>query len=83
MVVRGHFAVPIQSFSFSLVLKYSNKNHMLLNSQRIVLYYDVNYVNVENEIEVSTRREFENCNFQQIFLKWNISVIYGAKFTKF
>ena len=59
MVVRGRFAVPMQS-----------------DSQRTMLYYDINYVNVENEIEVSTRQEFENCNFQQILLKWNISVIY-------
>ena len=43
MVVRG---------SFSLVLKYSNKNYSKLNSQRIMLFHDINYVNVENEIEV-------------------------------
>ena len=65
MVVRGRFAVPMQS-----------------DSQRIMLYYDINYVNVENEIEVSTRQEFENCNFQQILLKWDISVIIWSKLYK-
>ena len=27
--------------------------------------------------------EFKNCNFQYIFLNWVISVIHGAKVTKF
>ena len=52
MVVRGRFAVPLQSCNFSLVLKYSNKNYVLLDSQRTKLYHDINHLNVENEIDV-------------------------------
>ena len=33
-----------------------------------MLIHDMNYVNVENEIEVYTNRELENVNFQKIFL---------------
>ena len=51
MVVRGRFAVPLQSCNFSLVLKYSNK-YVLLDSQRIMLYHDINHVNVENQREI-------------------------------
>ena len=52
MVVRGCFAVLLQSCNFSLVLKYSNKKYVLLDSQRVMLYHDINDVNVENEREV-------------------------------
>ena len=48
-----------------------------------MLYTDLKYVNVANDIEVHTTWEFENYNFQYIFLKWIISVIYGPKITKF
>ena len=48
MVVRGRFAVPMQTFSFSLCFKYSNSNCIRLDSQRIMLYNDIKYVNVEN-----------------------------------
>ena len=48
-----------------------------------MLYNDLKYVNVTNEIEVHTTWEFKNCNFQYIFLKWIISVIYGPNITKF
>ena len=48
-----------------------------------MLYHDINNVNVENEIKVSTNREIKNCNFQQFFLIWNISINNGANFIKF
>ena len=48
-----------------------------------ILYDDIDYVNMGNEINTCTTREFENYNFQCIFFNWNISVIYGAKFTRF
>ena len=46
-------------------------------------YHDMHYVDVENEIEVQTKREFKTCIFQQYFLNLNISVINGPNFTKF
>ena len=33
--------------------------------------------------EVHSTLEFKNCNFQNIFLNWIISVIHRAKITKF
>ena len=48
-----------------------------------MLYHGINNVNVENEIKVSTNREIQNCNFQHIFLNWNISINNGANFIKF
>ena len=51
-MVRGRFAVPIQTSTFSLLTRYFNKNHMSLDSQSILLYHDIHYVNVANEIEV-------------------------------
>ena len=47
-----------------------------------MLYNDVKYLNVANEIEVVKTLEFKNCNFQYILLNWIISVIHGAKITK-
>ena len=48
-------------------------------------YDDLKYVNVNNKIELLTLWEFKSFffNFQTIFLNWIISVIYGAKFTRF
>ena len=51
-MVRGRFAVPMQTSTFSLLTRYFNKNHMSLDSQRIMLYRDIYHVNVENEIEI-------------------------------
>ena len=48
-----------------------------------MLYHDIHYIDVKNEIEVSTKRVFKNCNFQQYFLNLNVSVINGANFIKF
>ena len=48
-----------------------------------MLYNDLKYVNVANKIKEHTTIEFKNCNFQYIFLNWIISVIHGAKVTKF
>ena len=50
MVVRGRFAVPTQMLRVSLVFKYSNKMYMQLDSRRIMLYYDIDCGNVENEM---------------------------------
>ena len=47
MAVRGRFAVPMQTSSFSFFFKYSNINCICIDSQRIMLYHDINYVNVE------------------------------------
>ena len=51
-MVRGRFAVPMQTSTFSLLTRYFNQNHMSLDSQRILLYHDIHHVNVGNEIEV-------------------------------
>ena len=51
-MVRGRFAVPTQTSNLSLFFEYSNKNYIYLDSQRIMLYYDISYENVENEIDV-------------------------------
>ena len=48
-----------------------------------MLYDDMIYVNVENEIEVYNKQTLKNCNFQYIFLNLNISVNNGANFIKF
>ena len=48
-----------------------------------MLHNDLEYVNVANKIEVYTTLEFKSCNFQYIFLNLIISVIHGAKITKF
>ena len=52
MVVGGRFAVPMQTSSISLCNRYSNKNCISLDSQRIMLYHDIHYVDMKNEIEV-------------------------------
>ena len=54
----GLFAVPMQTSSISLFNRYSNKNYISLDSQRIMLYHDIHYGDVKNEIEVWTKREF-------------------------
>ena len=36
----------------SLFNRYFNKKYMSLDSQRIILYNDIHYVDVENELEV-------------------------------
>ena len=82
-MVRGRFAVPMQTSSISFFNRYSIKYYMSLGSQRLLLYHDIHYVDMENEIEVKTKREFKNCNFQQYFLNLNISVINDAKFITF
>ena len=51
-MVRGRLAVPMKISSISLFNRYSNKNYMSLDSQRIILYHDIHYVDVENELEV-------------------------------
>ena len=48
-----------------------------------MLHNDLKYVNVANNIEVHATLENKNCNFQYICLKLIISVIEGAKITKF
>ena len=48
-----------------------------------MLHNDLKYVNVANKIEVHVTLEYKNCNFQYIFLNLIISVIHGAKITKF
>ena len=49
-MVRGRFAVPMHTTIFSFFNKYSNKNYMSLDSQRIMLHRDIRYVGVEDEI---------------------------------
>ena len=44
--------------------------------------YGIKDVNVENEIEVYTKREFQNCNFQQFFLI-RIFQLFEATLIKF
>ena len=51
-MVRGRFAVPMQTSSISFFNRYSNKYYISLESQRIMLYHDIHYTDVENEIEV-------------------------------
>ena len=82
-MIRGGFAVPMQSSIFSLLLLYPNKNYVPLHSQTKMLHDDLKYVDVRNEIEVYTSWELEYCNFHQMFLNWIISVIIGANLTQF
>ena len=56
--VRGVITVSTQSCNFSLFLYFPNRNHILLDSRRNMLYYDINHVNVGNEIELHNKREF-------------------------
>ena len=51
-MVGGRFAVPMQTSIISLFNRVSNKNYISLDSQRIMLYHDIHYVDVKNEIEV-------------------------------
>ena len=52
-MVMGRFAVPMQTCSISLFNRYSNKNYISTDSQRIMLYHDIHYIiDVDNEIEV-------------------------------
>ena len=51
-MVRGRFAVPMQTSSSSLFNRCSNKSYISLDSQRIMPYHDRHYVDVENDIEV-------------------------------
>ena len=67
-MVLGGFAVPTKVCSFSLFYQYPKKNYISLDSQRRMLYHDINYVNLSNEIRVCTKREPRNCNFLYIFL---------------
>ena len=48
-----------------------------------MLYNDLKYVNVAKKIKVHTTLEIKICNFKYIFLNWIISVVHGAKVTKF
>ena len=48
-----------------------------------MLHNDLKYVNVANKIEVHTTLEYKNCNFQYNLSDLIISVISGAKITKF
>ena len=49
MVVLGAFAVPTQMCSFSLLNYYHKNNCISLDSQRGMLYHDINHVNINNE----------------------------------
>ena len=51
-MVRGRFAVPMQTSSISFFNRYLNRYYISLESQRIMLYHDIHYEDVENEIEV-------------------------------
>ena len=51
-MVRGRFAVPMQTSNLSLFFEYSDKNYIYLDSQIIMLYHDISYVNVGNKTEV-------------------------------
>ena len=41
---------------------------MSFDSQRRILYYVMNYVNMSYEIRVWNKQEFRNCNFSCFFL---------------
>ena len=55
MVVWRGSAVPMHICIISLIFYYPNKNHTSIDSQEKVLYSDINYVNVDNEIIVYIR----------------------------
>ena len=42
---------------------------MYLDSQRIMLNYDIDYVDVENEMGLKIKREFKNCFFFKYFFE--------------
>ena len=48
-----------------------------------MLHYITNYVNISSEIRVGSKREFRNCNFSNICLNWNNSLVIGPKLIKF
>ena len=48
-----------------------------------MLHNDLKFLNVANKIEVQTTLEYKKCNLQYIFWNLIISVIRGAKITKF
>ena len=48
------------------VLSHPNKNYISLDSQKRMLYNDLNYVNVGNQID-APHRNLKNCNFQYFF----------------
>ena len=47
-----------------------------------MLYHDINYVNISNEIRLCTKREQRNCYFSYIFFNCNNSVSIGARLIK-
>ena len=55
MVVCRGFAVPIHSCSISLRFHYPNKTHTSIDSPEKELYSDIDYINVDNKIEVYIR----------------------------
>ena len=66
-MVRGRFAVPMQTSSISLLNRYSNKNYISLDSQRIMLYHDIHYVDVK---KYAQDENLKKSNFQQYFFKF-------------
>ena len=52
MVVRGRFAVPTQTSSFSFFFERSKKSYMGLDGPKIMPYHDINHVHVENKIKL-------------------------------
>ena len=55
MVVWRGFAEPMHICSFSLLFYYPNKNHTSTDGPMKMLYNDINYVNVDNNIVVYIR----------------------------
>ena len=55
MVIWRGFAVHMHICIFSLLFHYPNKSYTSIDSQEKMLYSDINYVNVDNNIVVYIR----------------------------
>ena len=56
-MVLGGLAVRTQMRSISLLYQYPKNNWISLDSQRRMLYHDIDYVNMSNETRVCTLSE--------------------------
>ena len=61
--LRRFCSIHANVYFFSRLLMFQYKLYISLDSQRRMLYDDMNYGIVENKIKVYTKQELKNCNF--------------------
>ena len=61
--LRQFCSIHANVYFFSRILMFQYKLYKSLDSQRRMLYDDINYGIVENKIKVYTKQELKNCNF--------------------